>query len=268
MTRIELVVSDLDGTPWDLDHSLHPRTRDAIAELERRGIPLLIATGRRQQRTAGPLAAFGLAPPAILLNGAVGVHLATGERFHSATIGAEAATGVLAAFRAAGVEPVVYVDRPDVAAYVGRSPSTHPEHLTSFGPDVGVDDLDRVVAEEGVFAFAVLGVDREPLDAIAAAIGAHGIPHIGPDRGYGGWTITVAGPAMSKWLGVERYCELHDIDAGAVLAIGDGPNDLELFAGAAVSVAMGDSDAALLAVADHVVGLAGDGAWADLLAFL
>lgn len=81
--RIELVVTDLDGTLWEQEEVLHDRTRAAVLHLiDQRTPPLLIATGRRVASTRDPLAAFGLAPPAVVLNGALGLDLASGERFH------------------------------------------------------------------------------------------------------------------------------------------------------------------------------------------
>ncbi|MBA2496462.1 MAG: HAD hydrolase family protein [Acidimicrobiia bacterium] len=265
---VQLVVSDLDGTLWELDHELHAHTTAALPELERRGIPLLVATGRRVARAAAPLAAFGLAPPAVCLNGALGLDLATGVRFHRATIAADVAVEVLAAFRAEGVQPCVYVDRDDVSVYVGDSPSTHPEHLASFGADVATDDLARVVAEEAVLGFSVLGSPQPALVGVHAALATVAVAHLAPERALEGFTLTVAGPGMSKWEGVLAYCRTTGIDPGAVLAIGDGPNDLELLTGAAIGIAMADADPLLVAAADHVVGPAVTGGWAELLDLL
>jgi hydroxymethylpyrimidine pyrophosphatase-like HAD family hydrolase len=262
---IQLVVSDLDGTLWHLDHDVHPRTLDAIAELERRGVPLLIATGRRIQTTRRPLARHGLTPPAICLNGAIGIDLATDRRFHRATIAPADAARILAAHRSAGLQPCIYVDGCDVAVFVDPEPSTHPDHLASFGADVRTDDLERVVAEEDVLSFSVLGRPHDVLVAVTAAIGDAGVFHLSPDRGYGDWTLTVSGPGMSKWEGVVAYCADAGLDPGAVLAIGDGPNDVELLAGAAVAVVTADAHPAALEIAHHVVPEARVGGWADLL---
>jgi hydroxymethylpyrimidine pyrophosphatase-like HAD family hydrolase len=266
--RIALVVSDLDGTLWHLDHDLHHRTRAAIGELERRGVPLLIATGRRLRTTAAPLRRYGLAPPAIVLNGALGVDLATGHRFHTAAIAPDAAAGVLAAFRAAGLEPCVYVDHDAVEVYLAPEPSTHPDHVRSLGEFAGHDDLDRVVAEEVVLGFSVLGRPEAALRAVVDRLGEHGIAHVNRALDYGDHSLTVTGPGMSKWEGVIAYCAWAGLDPAGVLAIGDGENDLELLAGAAVAVVPDDADPVVRAVAHHVVGCAIDGGWADLLAIL
>ena len=55
-----------------------------------------------------------------------------------ATLLLDAAASVLAAFRAGGLQPCVYVDRDDdVAVYLDAEPSTHPDHVASFGTAAG-----------------------------------------------------------------------------------------------------------------------------------
>ena len=145
MGAVELVVTDLDGTLWFGHERTHPATVAAWRELERRGIPILVAPGRRVTSTRNPLAGLGFAPPAVMLNGAIAMDLATGARFHSHQYPAADASRVLAAFHAVGVEPCVYVDHPTVDVYVGDHPSTHPDHLASLGATAEWADLDEVV---------------------------------------------------------------------------------------------------------------------------
>ena len=105
MGGVDLIVTDLDGTLWHTDDDIHPAATAALEEVRRRGPPLLVATGRRVTSTRVPLARLGAAPPAVVLNGALGLDLATGERFHRAPFTALQATRVLAGFRAVGLDP-------------------------------------------------------------------------------------------------------------------------------------------------------------------
>jgi HAD superfamily hydrolase (TIGR01484 family) len=266
---IELVVTDLDGTLWETPSTIHPTTIPAVRELERRGIPLMVATGRRLESTRGPLAEHRLTPPVVVLNGALAVDLASGERIHRHGFTSERAREVLDAFLAVGIEPCVYVDDDEVHVFVGDSPSTHPEHLASFGPWVQTRDLHEVVAELPILAYAVLAVPPSVVEGLEGPLRELANPHVSSERQYGGGlTVTVAPPGLSKWDGVVAFCERTGLDATKVLAMGDGPNDLELLDGAAVAVVMADGHPDALARADHVLPRSAEGGWAKVLDLL
>ena len=269
MSAVELVVTDLDGTLWHTDDHVPDEVLAAVAELERRQIPLLVATGRRLDSTRAPLAAVGLAPAAVVLNGALGVDLATDERFHRAAYATADAIAVLAGFRSIGLDPVVYVDHPRVAAFVSITPSTHPGHLARLGASACVDDLGRVAAEEVVLGFGLLGIPHA--DGLATEQALAGIAEVHLDRsidfrGYA--SLTVAPKGQSKWDGVVAYCAVRGLRADRVLAVADGANDLELLDRAAVAVVPAVAHPAALALADRVIPAAADGGWADILELL
>ena len=64
------------------------------------------------------------------------------------------------------------------------------------------------------------------------------------------------------------YCRHAGIDPERALAIGDGPNDVELLTAAAVAVAPANGHPAARDAADHLVGPAADGGWAELVGLL
>jgi hydroxymethylpyrimidine pyrophosphatase-like HAD family hydrolase len=271
VSDIDLVVTDLDGTLWhtsDID-ALHPRIAAAVDEVQRRGYGLLVATGRRLASTRAPLAHFGLRPPAVVLNGAMVVDLATDERLHRHAFTPEDAARVLDHFLAAGIEPCIYVEHDEVDVFVSDNPSTHPDHLRSFGDWARVADLPEVVTSEPILAFGVLSLPPEEIVQVYEKVGDIANAHLSDERQYsGGMTLTVAPPDLSKWDGVEAFCAARGYDPTRVLAIGDGPNDLELLDGAAIAVVPEDGHVEALARADHVVPRAIDGGWADLLDLL
>jgi hydroxymethylpyrimidine pyrophosphatase-like HAD family hydrolase len=263
---VQLVVTDLDGTLSDAAERIHPASVRAVRDLEAAGIPVLVATGRRLRMACAVLEAGGLASgPAVVLDGAIGLDLRDGRVFHQVTFPAPAARRVLAAFAAAGLSPCVYVDRPEVDLVVGDHPSTHPGHLARARPFVAVDDLARVVETEPVYAFAVVGRPAGLLAPVPPAVGAAGSVSIVADLVYGGSTVQVRPPAVSKWSGVLAYCAERGIDPGRVLAVGDGANDLELLERAAVACAVATAPPAVLARADHVLGPPEGGGWAAVL---
>ncbi len=260
-----VVVTDLDGTLWHTPDHVPEVTLRALADLDESSVPLLVATGRRVASTRAPLARLDWAPPAVVLNGGIGLDLVSGERFHRGGFTSEAAAAVLEVFLDGGVTPCIYVDDDVTPVWVGESPSTHPDHLAGFGVDVKTGDLRSVVADQTVLAFGVLGIPEATAEGLGSGLVGIAAPHVAPDRQYLGHAITVAPNGISKWEGIAAFCAHHDLDAGSVLAIGDGPNDVEMLAGAAVAVVPADGHEAALALADHVVAPAADGGWAELL---
>lgn len=264
---IELVVTDLDGTLWDTPSTVHPDAVDALHAVRRRG-PLLIATGRRLRSTSEPLAELGMYPHAVVFNGALLVDLDTGERLHQQTFSPDIAAKVLEAFTAVGLSPCVYVDHDEVEVYTGPSPDTHPDHLEMLGRWTRPADLETIVATLPVYAFGLLGQIPERLQAVADLIRDVASVHLNADRQNGGVAINVNPPEQSKWIAVEAYCRLAGLDPTAVLALGDGPNDVELLTRAAVALVPKDADPSALVCADHIIGRASDGGWADVLDLL
>lgn len=269
MPSIDLVVTDLDGTLWHTDDHVDPKVLAALAELERRGIPLLVATGRRAASTRSPLARIGQAPPAVVLNGALGLDLASGERFHRAPFPGTDASTALAAFASVGLDPVVYVDHPRYDVFLSSTPSTHEEHVRSLGDTAGIDDLKRVCAEEAVLGFSMIGVPHGDGVAASEALGDLVEVHLDRSLDYSGYaSLTAAPKGQSKWDGVAAFCVSRGLDSDRVLALADGPNDIELLTNAAVRLVPAVAHPAALALADHVIPPAAEGGWAEVLSFL
>lgn len=265
---ISLIVTDLDGTLWEHESTIAARTLAALAQLATADVAVLVATGRRVRSTRTPLAAFGWTPPAVVLNGSLGLDLGSGDCFHRGGFATADAGKVLECFLAHDMHPVVYVDQDDCSVWVTTTPSTHPDHVAAFGDDVGVGELERIIETEHVLAFSVLGIPQPIAERLGVELAAVAKPHVDRDRHYGGYALTVAPSAQSKWDGVLAFCSARGFDPDAVLAIGDGPNDTDLLTNAAVAVVPDDAHPAARACAHHVVGRAADGGWADILDLL
>jgi hydroxymethylpyrimidine pyrophosphatase-like HAD family hydrolase len=263
--EIDLVVTDLDGTLWHTDDDIGPATLaawDAVSST----MPVLVATGRRVTSTRRPLARVGLAPPAVVLNGALALDLATGRRYHRAPFPPEQAASTLAGFRGAGLDPCLYVDGDDgPEVLVGPRPSTNPGHLAQLGSSAATADLDAAVGEVPVLGFGIIGIPHGPLAEVAATLAGAVEVHLDRSLDFPGMAaITVAPRGQSKWDGVLAYCRAHGLDAGKVLAVADGPNDIELLTHAAVRVVPAVAHPAARELADHTIPAAGDGGWAEL----
>ena len=235
---IRLVTTDLDGTFWGPDLVPPADHVAAVDELARRGLTVLAATSRRPRVAGQRLGGAGLKLPAVLMDGAVGIDFRTGERFHEAVFGAEAACSTLAAFQAHGLDPCLYVDDPEIDVAVSAAPSTCAQHIEYLGHVAGTRDLGQASSTKPVYAFSVLGLDYEVLAPLARELAdVHGNTVVlRPDPDYGRFGLIVNPRGISKWSGIEAYCLLHGIAPGEVAAVGDGLNDLDMLRRAAVRI--------------------------------
>ncbi len=279
MSAVELVVTDLDGTFWYHDLRVAPAVLAAVRELERRGVPLLVATGRRLASTREPLAQVGLAPPAIVLNGALGLDLGSLERFHLAPFPVDEALAAYDAFVSVDLSPVVYVDHPRYDVFISDAPSTNPAHVQALGDTAGVrwgptsrsavDDLRAAVAESPVLGFSLIGVPFEAAEAAFAALTPFVEVHLDRSIDHPGLAaMTVAPRGQSKWDGVVAYCAARGIDSTKVMAVADGPNDIELLTNAAVRVVPKIAHADALALATDIIPSAQDAGWSEVPSLL
>jgi len=133
---ISLVVTDLDGTLWDRDGRVHELTLHALQELDRRGIPVLAATGRRPASARQLMVANRVLLPAVVFDGSLGKDFATGATFHRTAFAPPDAAAVLEALQQIDLEPCVNIDRELRDAVVGRNPATHPAHVRFITPTV------------------------------------------------------------------------------------------------------------------------------------
>lgn len=156
--RICAVVSDLDGTFWWGQEQLHPTTPAAVRDLKDAGIQLLFATGRRYASARQGLVPYGLAGPAVLMSGAVGADLTTGEEWHRQPFDPADALAILDAFDGEGLNPVVYVCDARTDTVVTTGCSTHLRHLQNLGHPTPVDPKS-VIAEGRAVGFGVIGLD-------------------------------------------------------------------------------------------------------------
>jgi hydroxymethylpyrimidine pyrophosphatase-like HAD family hydrolase len=214
-----------------------------------------------------------------MLNGAIGIDLRTGERFHVAPYPTEQALAAYDAFVAAGLSPVVYVDDPRWDVLLGHDPDTNPAHVKALGDTAGrhygpderrmVDDLRVAVAETPVLGFSMIGVPYADAEQAVAAL--DGVVEVHLDRSIdhpGMASLTAAPRGQSKWDGVLAFCAQRGLDPSRVLAVADGPNDIELLTNAAVRAVPSVAHPDALALATSVIPSAQEGGWAAILPLL
>lgn len=242
--RVErmLIVLDIDGTVVLEDESLSPGVVDAVAHAQRSGHEVMIATGRAWESTRGIMRVLGIAPEyAVCSNGAVVLKRIDAddldyERWHVET------------FDPREVLTLLREHLPD-ARYLVELPGG--ERLyTEYLEDWNLVHARRVpfdeLSEQRVCRIVVVAPEQgegEFLDLVER-IGLHQVSYA---VGWTAW-LDIAPQGVDKSTGLERVRTELGIRPEQVLVIGDGRNDVGMFAwalehgGRAVAMAQGPQE--------------------------
>ncbi|HEX2807823.1 MAG TPA: HAD family hydrolase [Kineosporiaceae bacterium] len=250
-----LAALDIDGTIVDHDERLSDRVRGAVGAVAASGVHVVVATGRSLHATIPILDRLGLQHGwTVCSNGAVLLRLDP-----ELELGYE-----IAHARTFDPTPVLELVREylPTALYavedVGRG-----YRLTAPFPDGELSgELEVVPFVDLLHRAATRVIVRSPehtsqqfLD-VTERMGLHGVNYA---VGWTAW-LDLAPDGVSKASALEIVRTTLEVPIEATLAVGDGRNDLEMFAWAGHSVAMGQSTPDVLGAADEITaGVDDDG---------
>lgn len=264
MSPIRLIALDLDDTVVTRDLTIPAAVRQAIAEALRRGVVVVLATGR-MFRSARPFAeALGIDAPLITYNGALVRDLA-GKVYAEQPLPKEY-VGELAEFaRAEGVTLNLYVDdtlcveqmNDDVAYYLS---------IARVEPRI-VGDLVAVArslapGERVHKALFVADPDRAPRLLAVLQQRYAGRLEVVPSQAR---FIELTDLGVSKGRALAALCRSLGIPREQVLAVGDNFNDVTMLQFAGIGIAMGSAPEAVKQIADAVVGTSEEGGVAEAI---
>lgn len=242
-----LVALDVDGTLLDYDERISPRVLTAVRDVVARGHHVVVATGRALPGALPVLEELGLSDGyAVCSNGAVTVRLDP-----SLPDGHEVA------------DAVTFDPTTAIALLRGELPSAlfavevlgQGMRVTGAFPDGELPGrIDVVPFDDLVDGPTTRVVVRSPQHtssdflALVERVGLHGVSYA---VGWTAW-LDLAPDGVDKGTALELVRQRLGVDASRTVAIGDGRNDLEMFAWAARSVAMGNASEQVRAAAGEV----------------
>ena len=247
-----LIASDLDGTLFRDDLSLSPRTVAAIAAATAAGITVVPATARPTWAVRELISAEVFGGWAVCTNGALGIHLGTGEVLVEElleTVTQEAISAALLA-RYPGTVFASVRDRGEGffaqhGYFEHADPADHGRSLESHG----AHDLSEV-----------LGAPSLKLIARHPEVPPRALYDAALESGVTGFEASLSGApfveinraGVNKGTGLAKLAEKLGIAQADTVAFGDAMNDIPMLAWAGVGVAMGNADDAVKAAADRV----------------
>ncbi|KAL4433464.1 hypothetical protein ABPG77_010317 [Micractinium sp. CCAP 211/92] len=246
--RVELIVSDVDGTLLNRQQQLTPGTRAALAAAAECGVPVVVATGKAM----GPwrddvLPYLGSSLPQIYLQGLLincpdeGVLYSRQleeQVFLEAIEFAEQHGLTLTAYSGDRIVCKETNEQSDRLIWY-KEPT--PESIGPLEPHVGQLPIFKLIFMEQEHRIGEVRPQVESLFAGRASL-TTAIPGM----------LEVLPLGASKGLGVGWLLDRLGVDPAAVLALGDGENDVEMLQLAGLGVAMGNAGPPALAAADAV----------------
>jgi Cof subfamily protein (haloacid dehalogenase superfamily) len=253
-TPIALVVSDIDGTLITSNHEIAQSTRESAARLYERGIQLSLASSR-PPRSIRPLAeSLALDSPFAAFNGALLI-TADGEVKARSIIPPSVIKPIkmIADEYNLGVWAYDEIDwwAPWRDAFVDRE-----EHTSGFSPRIE-GYAERILKD--VNKLTVVGkpefvaeAEQRILKALDGKVSAsRSKPRFLDVTAYG----------IHKGSVVVRLAEVFKVSTNQVAVIGDGPNDIDMFEQAGLSIAMGQAVDEVIHAASYITSSNDSDGW-------
>jgi Cof subfamily protein (haloacid dehalogenase superfamily) len=244
-----LVVCDLDGTLVAGHAPPSERVRRAVAGCAAAGVAVVLATGRSPRGVEPVAAALGLSGGVHIFNNRALVQDFRGRARRRTLLARDVTASVVRACVAHGVAVAVHRDgRVLTPAYDGMPAIS--AHAIARGIAEAVGIAEVLAGRATQVTVAVSPPDEAAAIAVVRAACRDRAAPIRAEPGV--FDIVAAG--VDKGAALRRLAASWGIDRVAVAAIGDGDNDLPLFAAAGLRIAMGNATAALKGLADWSVG--------------
>nr|CAA9353344.1 MAG: HAD-superfamily hydrolase, subfamily IIB [uncultured Nocardioidaceae bacterium] len=249
----KMLALDVDGTLVDFEDQMTGRVRDTVRTARDAGLHVVISTGRSTPGVMDAAHKLGFEEGlAVASNGAVTFSYSPVELLSTVT------------FDARETVKLVLEHVPDAAVAVeevGRGYRINKAFPAGeISGEMIVQSVEELVAEPVTrVIIRSPGQSAEEFTELAERLGLHGISYF---VGYTAW-LDLAPEGVSKASGLESICARLGLEAGDVLAIGDGLNDLEMLRWAGRGVAMGGSPPQVIEAADDVTGSVHEDGLAD-----
>jgi Cof subfamily protein (haloacid dehalogenase superfamily) len=240
-----LVATDLDGTLLHSDGTVSPRTREVLAELDARGVPVVFTTGRPIRWMESLWSEVGGHGLAICSNGGIVYDVARRRVRESRAVPREVALAIAESLRDEVPGTTFAIEHTEgwaTEVEFPRHPDDHGERVSGDLAEIFRDDVVKVLAVHR---------DLDPEEfwrRVEERVG---------DVVTTTWSSTFALVEISA-AGVTKASTLASLSAGLgvgpdeVIAFGDMPNDLPLLEWAGTSFAMDNAHQLVREMADHV----------------
>jgi hypothetical protein len=245
---ISLIACDLDGTLLKPGGELGAYTARVVRSLTRRGVRVILASGRSPTSVASYASLLGLDGPHVALNGAAivaGGRVVSGQR-----LSLDALATAAEVLRAYGLVPFYFGE--STCGYAAEH-AEHVRHVEGWGFDifraVEAPDEEPILHLHAVGeAPAAAGAARDINARLSGVASAWAYPSWRGEL----WHLDVASAGVDKGGGLAEVAARVGVPLSRALACGDWLNDLPMFKAAGCAVAMSHAGEEIRAAAAYV----------------
>jgi len=247
--KIQLIATDVDGTLLNDENTISPENLSAIERARAAGVKVTIITGRSHYFLAHVTDQFQPDMPIVAASGSCTVDLASDKLLDFLTLPMDTVEAVIRIARE--YETGRFVSLLDFF-YFETHDSLRDRFDYVFTHEMDIRLSDDVLAEELIepIKIAIYHDQRSVLEEISSRVrnevGEMTVRFPSPNF------IDITSAEANKGAALGRLAEREGISLENVLVLGDGNNDVDMFAVAGTSVAMGNAVPELKAVADLV----------------
>jgi Cof subfamily protein (haloacid dehalogenase superfamily) len=245
--RFQLAAIDLDETLLGRDHRVSPLNARAVRALADSGIVCVIASGRMHESTMQFAEELGLDAPIISYHGALVKHARTGEVWHHAPLPADAAAELIRFCADSGrhlnyyLNDIVYVSQVgEWAEFYLRQTSSPMKAIGDLTALSGTEPTKLILIDTPEETDRLMPVFRERFGASVSVLKTN------PEY------LEFMNPTANKGTALAFVADRLGAAQEAVIAFGDGANDVEMIRWAGRGVAMGTAKQAVQDAADYI----------------
>lgn len=253
MTSIDLIAIDLDGTLLNSQHQISERNIQTIRKAMERGVKVVLVTGKTHHSAKSIIEKLGLTTPGIYNQGLI-TALPDGKITHQAFLDADIARHIITYAEDRGFDVAVYSGNKILVKRLIRwFEDLHHKYHEPMPEAIG--PLQNILSDIPINKIMALKEgDAQKIKALRWQLEIQYAKQARVLQPIFGDMLEVLPPNTGKGSALKLLLKDLGIKPEKAMAIGDGENDIDMFALVGLGVAMGNAWDVVKEKANHVVG--------------
>lgn len=254
----KLVAMDLDGTLLNKDKEISERNKRAIQLAKKRGVKMVVCSGRVYTGARLYAKQLGIVDPIIACNGAIICENSEGRIIYSNYLSNEVCQRIIEICHKYNIYYHVYAGETMLTEQLGHTSLRYYERNKTLPPKDRVDIevvtsmMKKIQTYDGkVLKFVVISEDSELLRKVRSDVSEISSVDI-MSSNFDNFEVVTKG--VSKGAALKKLSDMLDISADEMIAIGDNENDISMLEYAGLGIAMKNGEACAKEAAKYITG--------------